>query len=69
MMLADRVALGLLELLVIAILLLVAINYFTSPFPIIADRAYGLLIGGVSLVIIPLWLVMRLAERRRRRQR
>jgi hypothetical protein len=69
MMWADRIALGLLELLLIAIVLLVAINLFSSAFPLTADRAYGLFIGGAFLVILPLWLVLRIAERRGRRRR
>ena len=69
MMWSDRVALGLLELLFIAIVLLVAVSYFSSAFSIAADRAYGWLVGGAILFIVPLWLVLRIAERRARRQR
>ena len=69
MMWSDRIALGFLELLLIAIVLLVAINYFSSALPLTADRAHGLFIGGAILVIVPLWLVARIAERRGRRRR
>lgn len=69
MMWSDRIALGFLELFVIAIVLLLAINYFSSALPFATDRAYGLFIGGVFLIIIPLWLVIRTAERRGRRRR
>ena len=68
MMWSDRIALGLLELFVIAIVLLLAINYFSSALPLDADRVYGLFIGGAVLVIVPLWLVLRIAERRGRRR-
>lgn len=69
MLWADRIALGFLELLLIAIVLLSAINHFSSAFPITADRAVGLFVGGALLVILPLWLVLRMAERRGRRPR
>lgn len=66
---SDRVALGLLELLFIAIVLLVAISSFSSAFSITTDRAYGWFVAGAILIIIPLWLVLRIAERRANRQR
>ncbi len=69
MMWSDRIALGFLELLLIAIVLLLAVNYFSSALPLTADSAYGLFIGGAFLVIVPLWLVVRIAERRGRRRR
>ena len=69
MMWSDRIALGFLELLLIAIALILAINYFSSALPLTADRAYGLFIGGAFLIILPLWLVVRIAERRGRRRR
>ena len=69
MMWSDRVALGLLELLFIAIVLLVAVSYFSSAFSIATDRAYGWFVGGAMLFIVPLWLVSRIAERRARRRR
>jgi hypothetical protein len=67
MMWSDRIALGLLELFLVAIVLLLAINYFSSALPLSADKVYGLFIGGAVLVIVPLWLVLRIAERRGRR--
>jgi hypothetical protein len=68
MMWSDRIALGLLELFLIVIVLLLAINYFSSALPLTEDSLYGLFIGGAVLVIIPLWLVLRIAERRGRRR-
>jgi hypothetical protein len=67
MMWSDRIALGLLELFLVAIVLLLVINYFSSALSLSADKVYGLFIGGAVLVIVPLWLVLRIAERRGRR--
>jgi hypothetical protein len=64
MMWTDRIALGFLELLAVAMLIFLAINYFTSANPLTASKVYGSLVGGGSLVILPLWLVLRVAERR-----
>jgi hypothetical protein len=50
---ADRVALGLFELLAIAILVFAAINYFASALPITMDEVYGVFVGGASLVVRP----------------
>lgn len=64
MMWADRIALACLELLLIAIVLLVAVTFFSSALPIVIESAYGWLLGSAILVIFPLWLVLRIAERR-----
>ncbi len=69
MLWSDRIALGFLELLFIAIVVLLAINYFSSALPFSADKAYSWFIGGAVLVIFPFWLVMRIAEYRTERRR
>ncbi len=68
MMWADRIALGLLELLLILIGVLFAISLFSSAFAMNGDKAYGWILGGAMLVIFPLWLVFRTAERRGRKR-
>ncbi len=62
MMWADRIALACLELLLIATSLLVAVTFFSSA-PV-TESVYGWLVGSAILVIFPLWLVLRIAERR-----
>lgn len=64
MLWADRIALGFLELLAVALLLFVAINYLTSAFSVTPDKVYGLFIASACLMILPFWLVLRMAERR-----
>jgi hypothetical protein len=50
---SDRIALGFLELLFIAIVVLVAASHFSSAFSITAGSAYGWLVGGAILLIVP----------------
>ena len=69
MLWADRIALGLLELLFLALVLTGAIGFLNSLFSVSADRAYGVFIAGAFLIILPLWWVARIAEARARRRR
>ncbi len=47
---------------------LFAISFFSSAFAMNGDKAYGWILGGAMLVILPLWLVFRTAERRGRKR-
>lgn len=69
MLWADRIALGLLQLLFLALVLTGAIGFLNSVFSVSADRAYGEFIAGAFLVILPLWWVARIAEARARWRR
>jgi hypothetical protein len=66
MMWADRLAIGVLGILLVLDVLIIGIDVFNEAlFPITAanlGRVFGWFLGSALLVVFPLWLVLRIVD-------